>query len=212
MSDQQTTDTTAQPNATIDQSGPPPTGGAAQAATFNQEDVNRIVAKRLEEDRARRPAAAPAPKPADSVKTADVDVRAELQEMKQRLVFEKRTRGYEFDEKRSETMFKVYQANPDGFEEVLSMVATKPPPQPQQPATQNGSTADPAKTGASAPTAPTGAVNPQTSGGLVDLFALSESQLEQMGPAGVRAEYEKILQVGNHRAGAPPRPRVLQRK
>jgi len=211
MSDQQTTDTTAQPNATIDQSGPPPTGGAAQAATFNQEDVNRIVAKRLEEDRARRPAAAPAAKPApDNAKTPEVNVVAELQELKQRLAFEKRTRGYDLDDKKSEALFKVYQANPEGFEEAVTVFGIKTP-QPIA-STTNGNTVDPAKTGAAAPVAPVGSVNPMTSGGMIDIFNLSAEQLDQLGPAGLREAYEKNIAIGNQRAGAPPRPRVLQRK
>jgi hypothetical protein len=211
MSDTQTTDTTAQPNATIDQSGPPPTGGVAQAASFNQEDVNRIVASRLAEDRARRPAQAPAVKPAptNDAKTTDVDVRAELQEMKQRLSFEKRTRTFELDDKKSEALFKVYQANPDGFEEAVSVFGLK---SPQPIATPNGSTTDPAKTGAAAPTAPSGPVNPMNSGGMVDIFNLSAEQIDQLGPAGLREHHEKNLAVGSQRAGAPPRPRVLQKR
>jgi hypothetical protein len=211
MSDQQTTDTTAQPNVTIDQPGPPPAEGKSNAGTITKEDVNRIVRERLEEDRARRPAAAPAAKPAQetSAKAADVDVRAELQEMKQRLAFEKRTRTLELDDKKSEALFKVYQANPDGFEEAVTVFGLKTP---QQIATPNGSTVDPAKAGAAAPTAPSGPVNPITSGGVVDIFNLSVAQLDQIGPAGLRAEYEKIVAVGNARAGAPPVPKVLQRK
>jgi hypothetical protein len=205
-------DTTAQPNVTIDQSGSPPTEGKP-AGSFSQEDVNRIVATRLQEDRARRPAQAPAPKPAPSndAKTSDGDVRAELLEMKQRLAFEKRTSKFDLDDAKSSALFKVYQANPDGFEEAVTVFGLKPTQ--QQSATQNGSTVDPAKTGAAAPTAPSGPVNPMTSGGgMLDIFNLSTEQLDQLGPQGLRGEYEKILAVGAQRAGAPPVHRALQRK
>jgi hypothetical protein len=209
MSDQQTTDTTAQPNATIDQSGPPPTGGVAQAASFNQEDVNRIVAKRLEEDRARRPAA-PAAKPASetNAKTPDVNVLAELQGLKQRLDYERRIRTLGWDDEKSEAMFPLFQASPDGFEKAVTVFGKSPQPI----ATTNGSTTDPAKTGAAAPTAPSGPVNPMTSGGMVDIFNLSAEQIDQLGPAGLREHHEKNLAVGSQRAGAPPRPRVLQKR
>lgn len=63
---------------------------------------------------------------------------------------------------------------------------------------------------AAAPTVPS-AVNPMTSGGLTDIFNLSGDQIEQLGPQGMRAEFEKIITAGRRNSGAPPRP-VMQRK
>jgi hypothetical protein len=211
MSDPQTTDTTAPGGATSEQPVTPPAEGRTAPAvkTFTQEEVNRIAANARAEGRAEKQAPAAKPAPESSTKT-DVNVLAELQEMKQRLAFEKRTAKLELDDKKSDALFKVFQASsPEGFEEVLSMVATK---SPQPITTPNGSTVDPAKTGAAAPTAPSGPVNPMQSGGLVDIFNLTAAQIDQLGPAGLREHYEKNLAVGQQRAGAPPRPRVLQRK
>ena len=67
-------------------------------------------------------------------------------------------------------------------------------------------------TPAAAPQAPTGAVNPQTTGGLVDLFNLSATQIQQMGPSGVRAELDKIRAYAHQSAGLARLPRVPERK
>jgi hypothetical protein len=215
MSDpEQPPDTTAQPNVTIEQAGSPPPEGKP-AGAFSQEDVNRIVAARLTEDRARRPAQAPASKPAsvNGTKPSDPDLQAQIAELQksqtdllQRLDYTSRVAKLGMPE--SPALFKVFQADPEGFEGTVSMLGLKP----QQPATPNGTTVDPAKSGAAAPSAPSGPVNGNNHGGVPDLWSLSVAQIDAMGPAGVRAEYEKIMAVGNARAGAPPRPRVAQRK
>lgn len=57
-----------------------------------------------------------------------------------------------------------------------------------------------------APSAPS-KVDPMTSHGLTDIFNLPESALQQLGPQGLRAEFEKILQVGRNMNGAPPLPK-----
>lgn len=148
-----TTDTTATVAVATEQPVSPP----AEGKTFTQEDVNRIVAQRLAEDRVRRPAqppAQPAPKPS---KPEPSDLASELAAMKQqqaelvaRLDFEKRTRGMDLDATKSDTLFKVFQANPTAFDEVVQMfgiratatatstaatAATQQPAPPPQPAT-----------------------------------------------------------------------------
>lgn len=78
---------------------------------------------------------------------------------------------------------------------------------------QNGSTqAGSTTTSAAAATTVPGRVEPGTNGGLVDIWNLSGDQIEQLGPQGIREEHEKILAHANKRSGAPPVPRVMQRK
>jgi hypothetical protein len=128
------TETTAPVAPTTDQPASPP--APEKPSSFSQEDVNRIVAKRLEEDRARRPVAAPpAPKPTQPSKPAapaDVDLRAELDEMRrqqtelvQRLDYTSRASKLGLDEARAAALFKVYQANPDGFDDVVGALGIK---------------------------------------------------------------------------------------
>lgn len=64
---------------------------------------------------------------------------------------------------------------------------------------------------ASAPLSPS-RVDPVTAGGLVDIWNLSLEQVNQLGPDGIRAEHEKILAAANRKSGAPPLPKVLQKR
>ncbi len=210
-----TTDTAAQAAATTEQPASPP-ATEKPSGSFTQEDVNRIVAKRLEEDRARRPAAAPAPKPAapsTAKASAEPDVRAELEEMrrettelKQRLDYSSRATRLGLDEARAAALFPVYQANPDGFDNVVTALGIKahqPAVNPAPTATQ----AEAPKPPAAAPSAPTATSLP-TQNGIVDLFALSPVQLRQLGPDGVRENLERLWKIGNQLSGAPTRPKV----
>lgn len=131
----QTTEPTAPVAPATEQPASPP-APQKPAGFFDQEDVNRIVAKRLEEDRARRPAAAqPAQKPTQPNKpaaTTEPDLRAELEEMRrtqtelmQRLDYTSRAAKLGLDDTRSAALFKVYQANPDGFDEVVNALGIK---------------------------------------------------------------------------------------
>jgi hypothetical protein len=222
MSDQQTTDTTAPAGATTEQPGTEPAGAqtsaAAQEVTFTPEQqahINRIVGNARAQGRAERPAT-PAPRlaPTNGAKAGEQDLQAQIAELQkshtdlqQRLDYTSRVGKLGMPD--SPALFKVFQADPQGFEETVSMLGLK---SPQQSATPNGTTVDPAKSGAAAPSAPSGPVNGNNHGGVPDLWSLSVAQIDAMGPAGVRAEYEKIMAVGNARAGAPPRPRVAQRK
>lgn len=77
--------------------------------------------------------------------------------------------------------------------------------------TNNGGTTDPTRTAPAAPNAPTKIEIPTVSG-LVDIWNLSADQIDQLGPEGIRAEHEKILAAAGKRAGAPPVPKVLQKR
>ena len=58
---------------------------------------------------------------------------------------------------------------------------------------------------AAAPSAPS-KVDPLTNAGLVDIWNLSDAQMMQLGPAGMRDHYEKILSHAQSASGAPRRP------
>jgi len=76
-----------------------------------------------------------------------------------------------------------------------------------------------AQAAASAPTATPVAAAPAapvrhdlpTNAGIVDIWNLKPEQLDQLGPAGVRAEFEKHLQLGHKQMGAPPVPKLPSR-
>jgi hypothetical protein len=210
-----TTDTTAHVAATTDQPASPP-ATEKPAGYFDQADVNRIVTKRLEEDRARRPAAAPAPKPAAPItaKPAESDLQSQLDEMRrsqtelmQRLDYSSRTAKLGLDDAKAAALFAVYQANPDGFDATvaaLGIKATQPAAIPAAPiATQP---TDAPKSPAMAPTAPSGHSLP-TQAGVVDLFALTAQQRKDLGHSGIRKVLEQLTDIGNSQAGIPQRPR-----
>lgn len=193
---------------------------APEARAFTQDQVNAIVQDRLAKDRAIRPAAQPA-KPADrpADKSTDSDLRAELEEMKLRNAFDKRAAKFDISDSASERLFKLYKAErPEDTSAWFDVTATEfglkaPTVSNPNPGANSANTApaiDPVKPPAAAPVAPT-KVDPITSAGVVDIFNLSDAQVSQLGPAGLRAEYEKILKVGQQQMGAPPRPKAAPR-
>lgn len=211
-----TTEATATVAVTTEQPASPP-AQEKPAGIFTQEDVNRIVAKRLEEDRARRPAAAPAPKPAPAPSTAkassEPDLQSQLDEMRrnqtelvQRLDYQSRTSKLGLDEARAAALFKVYQANPDGFDDVVAALGIKAH-QPAAPAAPTATQAPEApKPPAMAPSAPSGHGLP-TQNGVIDLFSLNQSQIKALTPNGVKETLEKLVSIGNQMAGIPQRPK-----
>lgn len=125
--------------------------------------------------------------------------------------------GYQF----IETAFAA--ANPQDavgwVNTFFASVGRSAPSQPQAPVTTgtqqptNGATAEPAKPPTAAPPSAAGTpVTPMTSGGLVDIWKLTPQQLDQLGPSGVRREFEKHLSEGARLSGAPPVPRAAQKK
>lgn len=218
-----TTDTTAPSAVTTEQPATQPAGLAAnQGVTFTaeqQEHVNRIVTKRLEEDRARRPATAPAPKPAPTntaKPSTEPDFRAELDEMRrsqaelmQRLDYTSRTAKLGLDDARAAALFKVYQANPDGFDETVSTLGIKAP-QPAATAAPTATTTEAPRSPAAAPSAPTSS-NLPTANGVIDIFAPGVAS--RLGPQGLRVELEKLWGLADSIKGKPSRPSLpSQRK
>ena len=58
---------------------------------------------------------------------------------------------------------------------------------------------------AAAPSAPVPHALP-TAMGMVDIWNMTATQIDQAGPSGIRAEFEKHLEVGRRSKGAPPQP------
>lgn len=217
-----TTIDTAAVAATTEQPGTQPAGaaGAAQEVTFTAEQqahVNRIAANARAQGRAERvaPAAKPAPvsnananaKPSND----QPDLRVEFEEMRrqqtelmQQLDYTKRTARLGLDDTRAGALFRVYQANPDGFDEVVSALGIKAPT-PAATAAQPATTTEAHRPPAAAPSAPTSASLPMN-GGVPDIFAMTDAQLRQQGPGWVRAQLESLWKIGNQLSGAPVRP------
>ncbi len=190
----------------------PVTAPAEVVKTFTQEQVNAFVQQRLSEDRSRRPAAVAPQEPVE--KATKADLQSQIEEMKLRGAFDKRAGKFDLDDKASDRLFNLFKAErPEDptawFSETAAQFGLKghnvntnaPTP---------GATAAPAPP-ASAPSAPA-KVDPMTSSGLVDNFNLSPQQFDQLGPAGLRTHFEKILSVGHQMQGAPRQPQMTPRK
>ena len=207
--------TSTEPTATVItqvEAAQPP---APEVKNFTQEQVNAIVQKRLADDRAAR-SAPTAPKAAEPKaekpveRMSNSELHAEIEQIKLRSAFEKRTAKFDLEDSKSEALFKIYKADPSGFDEAVSMFGIKATtPTPTQSVTAVA--APEPKTPPAAPSAPSGHSLP-TQNGLTDLFAMSPVQLDQLGPSGVRTALEQIWKIGNQRSGAPTRPMPPTRK
>ncbi|MCX5747907.1 MAG: hypothetical protein NT062_36040 [Proteobacteria bacterium] len=60
---------------------------------------------------------------------------------------------------------------------------------------------------AAAPNAP-GRVDPITAGGLVDIWNLRDDEIAQLGPAGMREQFEKLIRHGEQASGRPAKPTI----
>lgn len=203
--------------------GTPTPGENALPKTFSQEEVNRIAAAAREDGRksatkAQQQQAAPQPAPNAGSEDERLSLRllkAELDETKMRGAFDKRASKLGIDDDAAETLFALYKAqNPtdpgEWFERTSKLFGlgskTTPPPQPP-----TGSPTEGAKPPLGAPRPPE-RVDPHTSGGLLDIWNLPLDQVTKMGPAGLRAEFEKHLAIAAQSSGAPPLPKVGPRK
>jgi hypothetical protein len=78
-------------------------------------------------------------------------------------------------------------------------------------AAQQTSPTDPARPPAAAPSAPANAALPMQQG-MIDIFACTPAQLQQLGPQGVRDVLDKLASIGAQMQGAPQRPKVPSRQ
>jgi hypothetical protein len=188
---------------------------------LTQEQVNEIVERRLAEDRARRerqqPAATPAPK-AEATSISPLTEEAVLSLMARERTFTLATSAYQVSPQQLTRMEAAFRAEKPadvaawtqsyiadmGFKQVtMQQPSTTTTPAP---AVGSPEAAKPA----AAPAAPVPHVLP-TSGGLTDIWNLTPTQLDQLGPAGVRAELQKHWEHGQRINGAPQRPKPPQR-
>lgn len=225
-----TTASTTQPStaATTTQGDSGTAPGGSGEKLLPQSQVNALVAaaRREGKEQAQRDAQqvtqqqAKKPEPSKSSDPSDrlAALEAELAETRQRSVFDKHAARLGLSDDLSEDLFELSKSQrPENVGEWLASKAErfnlKPAPAPSTASAATTPTAapsEPAKPPAAAPSAPS-KVDPLTGSGLVDIWNLSEAQLVQLGPAGVRAEFEKILGVARQQQGAPPRPKLPQR-
>ena len=192
----------------------PGTAPAETVKVFTQEQVNRIAADAREQGRSsaaqQRP---PAQKPAEKI--AEPDLRAELDEMRLRSAFDKRAGKFDLDDKASDRLFNLFKTerpeDPSAWmTETAALFGLKGHNVNTSNQSNPGASATPVPP-ASAPSAPA-KVDAMTSSGLVDIFNLSADQVAQLGPSGLRTQFEKILSVGHQMQGAPQRPQMAPRK
>jgi hypothetical protein len=224
MSDQvSSTETTTV--TTESTSATPPAQTAAQPRVFTQEEVDAIVTSRLARAEKPRPVQAPAPVPAKAAAPAtnEAITASDVQQMITRQGdFRELLGGAGLDAEQRQSVQSLFAAaNPQDVSTwwnttIAPLKLGKPPAPPAvtsttTPAASAATTTAPETPRApvaTMPQAPTGAVNPITSGGLVDLFSMSVAQLQQLGPAKVRTELEKMWAQGNATNGAPQRPKA----
>ncbi len=190
------------------------------AKTFTQEQVNAFVQQRLAADRATRSKPEPAPAAAQPTKpapAADSDVRAELEEMKQRNAFDKRIAKYDVPDETSERLFKLYKVekpeDPTAWTaETAKQFGLRSLTQPVTPtAIATATTATVAPTAANITGAapnPGARVDGTTNAGIQDLFQLTPAKMDELGPVGMRKIFEEATTLGRQLSGAPTRPKL----
>lgn len=204
-----------------DPAGTPPPAGAKPSFTPDQQaEVNRIAARAREEGRQSVQQQTP---PKKETAAAAINEPADVTELRREMDFRDSASdlGVPRDQRKDlYTWAKALGVADFGqwLESKRAMWSAPQQTETQQTQTQqnnpNGNTQqDQARTGNAAPPSSVGnKVDPVTSGGLVDFWHMTPQQLEQLGSSGVRREYEKHLAEANRRNGAPPIPKVMQRK
>jgi len=186
---------------------------------LTQEQVDEIVERRLAEDRSRRKREQPAPAPAPKgdASSSPLTEDAVLSLMARERAFTLTTAGYQVSPQQLTRMEAAFRAEKpaDAASWTQSYIADmgfqKVNMQQQPTATAAPAATSPeAAKPAAAPAAPVPHALP-TSGGLTDIWNLTPTQLDQLGPAGVRSELQKHWEHGQRINGAPQRPKPPQR-
>lgn len=217
----ETTNTT-ESTATNGTTATAPVVEVAASVAFTQEQVNAIVQQRLAEDRARRtkePVVAPKPEPKVESKTSKTDevsaMQSKLEELTLRMTFDKRAAKLDLTDSAGDRLFKLYKdERPADTAAWLDEVAKEFRLTPQVTVTPTATTVAThveTKPVAAAPNA-AAKVETITTDGLPSILRMTDAQLTQLGPQGVRAEFEKSMQIDRQNSGAPPRPKIAQRK
>lgn len=225
MSDEiATTNPSESPATTSDPPATPPAGSASgQPAErmLPQSEVDRIVQRRLEQDRARRAPAAPAPRPASQTTTNsnpsadDGQSNARARER----AFDRAALKLELNDTQAGIMEAeaIKQGVSPGEmtewcqrfagdvfgKQPVSTTTTVPAAAPSEPA----------KPPAAAPSSSQpSAVSPITTGGLVDIYTLTPEQFAAYTPQQLREHHERNVSAANSRHGAPPIPKQMQKR
>lgn len=204
------TEPAAEPNAAASTAETPP-------KTFTQDEVNRIAAKAREEGRkAALPRETPKSEPkGDDERLTLKELNAKIEDAETRRRFERQAakRGVTDDEALDD-LYDLYRAQKPTdeaawFEKKAKAFVTAKEATPTPTAPEG---TDPARKPAAATREPSRNGVLPTSEGLTDLFSLSDQQIAALGPAGVRAEFEKITAVATRNAGAPSPPHMRLNK
>lgn len=190
--------------------------GGDEERRFTQADIDRAVRDRLARERSKaKPEKKDAPKKTEDDRLASLEKQLEEERLRRR--FDKQAARRGFDDEQSDRLFSLYkveQPDDDGtwFEGWSKTVkgdtdnqqqgdkAKAEPPEPQRREQAMPNEGSPRK------------VDEIESGGLVDVFALSDEDITRLGPAKVRDLFEQVLAAGAARDGAPMLPRALRQK
>lgn len=148
------------------------------------------------------------------------DVKGDLQALRQELRFERLARKHQLSDEQAEVVFDMYKAaDPDDgdvFIERLRKAGMLPATtnqSAQQASGQNGANVSgKAQTGVPANVGAGRKVSQLEQDGLVDVFSLSEEELDRLGTAKVVELYEKAKAAARAASGRPQRPSVLNRQ
>ncbi len=209
--------TTTDATATIQPATPPavqPSKERLYTQAEHQAEVDRIVKKRLGESKVEPKVEAKAEIDPEKLSKKDLKseldlMRAEMARDRARLQFDKAALKLGVPDEAADDLFELHdKQKPEDTKAWLeskhgrlwTKAAATPTPPMQDPKQEST-----AKSPVTAPNAPT-KVDPLTSAGIVDIFNLSAAQLDQLGPQGLRKEFEAAIKVGHRLNGAPPRP------
>jgi hypothetical protein len=210
---------------------PPPNGNGAPAkVTFSPEqqaEINRIAANAREEGRksaqngTNRPQPQPQPNNGEGggKKTMSLEeLQAKYEESEARRVFDRHAIKLNLPDAASDKLFKLYRADAPSdatawfTETVETFGFGKGNVNPNQNAGNGNNGQTEQKQPPTAPNAPNKIETPLTQNGLVDIYRVTPEQFTQLTPQQIKEHHERAVAAGNAQAGAPPLPKVLQRK
>lgn len=215
--DDKTDDTTTDDSQTDDKTDDTTPDTGPDEKSFSQTQVDDIVKKRLDKDRRRRRKASSksdAPKGGDDAAAILAEIKAERDGMRgdlEEIQWARATSKLELNEKQNNLLFSAWQGSDEdmpAFIQANGGVFGSINPDGDK----KDEKKDDAPPNVDLPLGGTRKVDRSTDGGIVNIFEMEVDQLEQLGPHGVREEFEKIVADASRRSGAPPLPQVLRKK
>ena len=227
-----TTETTSQEGGAGGSTNQQQTGNGQQAGgaaggekTFTQDQVNAIVADRLARERQQRgqQRTETTTKGTEGKLTLEqVAQRQEQQTMENTFLRAVSRAGLQLSERQERILLNQFHSDkPERPGEWLTEVAAdfglgKATAQTiAASSTATNTQTDEKKTAAAAAAASStepNKVNHLNSGALIDVSKLTRAEVDQLGPAGVRQQLERVISAGQERDGRPPIPAVLRKK